>query len=71
MNTYQRQYKTAGDLYGSQYQTAQDKYTSEQRQAELQFGREWDAYTYGSDMDYKYWDAKLRADTAIAGFGTR
>jgi|TARA_R110000764_G_scaffold176513_1_gene262709 hypothetical protein len=70
-DAYQSQYRTAGDLYGSQYQTAQDKYASEQRQAELQFGREWDSYTYGQDQDFKYWDAKLRADTAIAGFGTR
>jgi hypothetical protein len=69
-DAYQSQYRTAGDLYGSQYQTAQDKYTSEQRQAELQFGREWDAFSFGQDMDYKYWADKLRSDTAIAGFGT-
>jgi len=71
LNAYQSQYQTAGDLYGSQYQTAQDKYAVEQRQAELQFGREWDAYAFGQDQDYKYWDAKLRADTAIADYGTR
>jgi hypothetical protein len=70
-DAWQSQYTTAGDLYGSQYKTAQDLYDTQQRPAELQFGREWDAYTYGQDMDYKYWDAKLRADTAIAGFGTR
>jgi hypothetical protein len=70
-DAWQSQYQTAGDLYGSQYKTATDLYDTQQRQAELQFGREWDAYTYGQDQDYKYWDAKLRADTAIAGFGTR
>jgi hypothetical protein len=70
-NAYQSQYQTAGELYGSQYQTAQDKYAAAQRQAELQYGREWDAYAFGQDQDFRYWDAKLRTDTALADYGTR
>jgi hypothetical protein len=71
MDAWQSQYGTATDLYGSQYQTAQDLYDTQQQQAELQFGREWDAYTFGQNMDYRYWADKLRADTSLADFGTR
>ena len=70
-DAYRRAYQTSGDLYGSEYKTAQDTFDTQQRQAELQFGREWDAYTYGQDQDYRYWADKLRADTSIADFGTR
>jgi hypothetical protein len=70
-DAYQSQYRTAGDLYGSQYKTSQDLYDTQQRQAELQFGREWDAYSFGQEMDYKYWADKLAADTKLVDYGTR
>jgi len=70
-DAWQSQYKTAGDLFGSQYMTAQDKYAADQRQAELQFGREWDAYTFDQNQDYRYWSDQLRADMALANYGTR
>ena len=70
-DAYQSQYKTAQDLYQSNYKSAQDQYNAQQRTAELQFGREWDAYKYAGDKAYDYWNANLRADTDIAGYGSR
>jgi len=70
-DAYTSKADTARGLYDSTYKTAQDKFDAEQKTAELQFGREWDAYKYANDEKYRYWNAQLGADTQRYGDDVR
>lgn len=80
-DTYDRNYGVSRDVFDRTYQGAKDTYAptfsdwqmrqqAEQRAGDLEFARQWDQYTYGTDLTEAEKNRELQRQIAALGAGT-
>lgn len=62
-DAYATNYGISRDVFDRNYTAAKDEYQPRAREAELNFARDWDMFTYEGDDDYRRWKAMIDANS--------